>query len=85
MVPRSDRSERTMELFVPRLNCGGCVRGVTRAVHRVDPDAGVVCDLQTQRVSITTAAEPARILAELAEVGYPGRPTVGLEASDRIA
>jgi len=71
-----------MELFVARLNCGGCVRGVTRAVHRVDPAAEVVCDLQTQRVSITTTAEPARILTELAEVGYPGRPAADSEALD---
>lgn len=70
-----------MELFVPRLNCGGCVRGVTRAVHRVDPAAEVVCDLQTQQVSITTRADPARVLAELAEVGYPGRPAEALSSA----
>jgi copper chaperone len=63
-----------MELLIPRLNCGGCVRGVTRAVKGVDPEAEVVCDLATQIVRIDSAAEPERILAGLAEVGYPGRP-----------
>jgi copper chaperone CopZ len=57
------------------------VRGVTRAVHRVDPDAEVVCDLQTQQVSITTRADPARVLVELAEVGYPGRPVEALSSA----
>lgn len=66
-----------MELLIPRLNCGGCVRGVTRAVQRVDPAAEVVCDLQTQRVSIRSEADPAAILAGLDEVGYPGRPVTG--------
>ncbi|HSM13862.1 MAG TPA: heavy-metal-associated domain-containing protein [Thermoanaerobaculia bacterium] len=66
-----------MEIFVPRLNCGGCVRGVTRAVQRVDPSAEVACDLQTQQVRIESTAPPERILAELAEVGYPGRPLAG--------
>jgi len=70
-----------MEILVPRLNCGGCVRGVTRAVKRVDPEAEVVCDLQTQIVKVASAAEPERILAGLAEVGYPGRP-VGPGAID---
>jgi len=64
-----------MEILVPRLNCGGCVRGVTRAVQAVDPTAEVACDLQTQKVRIESKAEPATILASLAEVGYPGRPT----------
>jgi len=63
-----------MELLIPRLNCGGCVRGVTRAVQTVDPAAEVACDLQTQRVSIRSDADPDAILAGLAEVGYPGRP-----------
>jgi len=63
-----------MEFLVPRLNCGGCVRGVTRAVKAVDPEAEVVCDLQTQIVRVETAAAPEPILASLAEVGYPGRP-----------
>ena len=63
-----------MEFLVPRLNCGGCVRGVTRAVKSVDPDAEVVCDLQTQIVSVATKSGPEPIFASLAEVGYPGRP-----------
>lgn len=63
-----------MEFFVPRLNCGGCVRGVTRAVKAVDPGAEVVCDLQSQLVSVTTTSAPEKIFASLAEVGYPGRP-----------
>jgi copper chaperone len=63
-----------MDLLVPRLNCGGCVRGVTRAVQAVDPQATVVCDLTTQHVHITSTADPLVILASLAEVGYPGRP-----------
>jgi copper chaperone len=63
-----------MEFLVPRLNCGGCVRGVTRAVKAVDPEAEVVCDLQTQVVRVATSAAPEPIFASLAEVGYPGRP-----------
>lgn len=68
-----------MELLVPRLNCGGCVRGVTRAVKLVDPEAEVACDLQTQIVKIASEADPELILAGLAEVGYPGRPVPAAE------
>lgn len=63
-----------MEILIPKLNCGGCVRGVTRAVQSIDPTAEVACDLPTQRVTIRSRVEPATILAGLAEVGYPGRP-----------
>ena len=41
---------------VPDMDCGGCVRAITDAVHRLDAAATVQADLTTKRVSIGTAS-----------------------------
>jgi copper chaperone len=41
---------------VPDMDCGGCVRAITEAVHSLDATASVAADLATKRVSIGTAS-----------------------------
>ncbi|HMM83871.1 MAG: heavy-metal-associated domain-containing protein [Gammaproteobacteria bacterium] len=62
-----------IELTLPTMTCGHCVKTVTETIRRVDAQAQVTIDLPTHRVRIETTqpAEPFR--AALAEEGYePG-------------
>lgn len=42
---------------VPDMDCGGCVRAITEAVHRLDATAAVEADLGTKIVTIGTASQ----------------------------
>ena len=59
-----------IELTLPTMTCGHCVKTVTETIRRVDAGAHVDIDLPTHRVRIesTQPAEPFR--AALAEEGY---------------
>ncbi|MCU0814440.1 MAG: heavy-metal-associated domain-containing protein [Burkholderiaceae bacterium] len=59
-----------IELTLPTMTCGHCVKTVTETIHRVDAGARVSVDLPTHRVRIesTQPAEPFR--AALADEGY---------------
>lgn len=56
---------------VPDMSCGHCVATIEKTIHALDPKAAVVCDLDHQQVSVTTALGPDTIAAALAEAGYP--------------
>ena len=59
-----------IELTLPNMTCGHCVRTVTETVQRVDREAKVEIDLPTHRVRIEST-KPAEAFAEaLAEEGY---------------
>ncbi len=60
-----------MRLSIPDMHCGGCVRGVTRAVERVDAHAAVSTDLATREATVETDASAAAILAALEKAGFP--------------
>lgn len=62
-----------IELTLPTMTCGHCVKTVTETIRRVDAQAQVTIDLPTHHVRIETTqpAEPFR--AALTEEGYaPG-------------
>lgn len=61
-----------LELDLPGMTCGGCVRGVTAAVRELDPEAQVEADLERRRARITTRAAEARVREALTEAGYMG-------------
>ena len=63
-----------LDLQIPNMTCGHCVRAVTEAVQAVDPAAKVVIDLPTHKVQIETKAATAQMLARLAEAGYEAAP-----------
>ena len=60
-----------LELHIPAMSCGHCVRAITEAVHAVDPQAEVSADLAAHTVRVQTAAAAEIITAQLTQAGYP--------------
>lgn len=59
-----------IELILPTMTCGHCVRTVTDTVHRVDAQATVDIDLATHRVRIDSQRPSDEFAKALAEEGY---------------
>ena len=61
-----------IELTLPDMTCGHCVKTVTTTVHNLDADARVTIDLVKHHVQVesSTASRDA-IVQALAEEGYP--------------
>lgn len=59
-----------IELTLPTMTCGHCVRAVTETVQRVDAQALVQIDLPSHRVQIESTQPQAAFAAALAEEGY---------------
>ena len=59
-----------IELTVPTMTCGHCVKSVTRTVQQVDPAARVETDLALHRVRIESALDPHAFDAALTDEGY---------------
>lgn len=59
-----------VEITVPGMSCGPCVRAVTGAVQSVDPAAKVDIDLQTKLVAIDSGADVGAIEAAIEDAGY---------------
>ncbi len=59
-----------IELTLPTMTCGGCVRAVTQAVQQLDPAAKVDADLGSHLVKIDSSAERSQITAALADAGF---------------
>lgn len=62
-----------LELTLPDMTCGHCVKSVTATVQRVDPAATLQIDLPSHAVRIESALPPAGFVAALTEEGYPPR------------
>ena len=60
-----------IELHIPAMSCGHCVRAITEAVHAVDPVAEVSTDIQQHLVRIQTQLSAAAIEQQLTQAGYP--------------
>ena len=60
-----------IELTLPDMTCGHCVKAVTRAVQQLDPAATVEVDLPSHQVKITTSQPADAVKAALADEGYP--------------
>ena len=63
-----------IELTLPTMTCGHCVKTVTRTVQQVDPAATVEIDLPAQRVRIGSTRDAQAFAAALAEEGYAPQP-----------
>jgi copper chaperone len=59
-----------IDLTLPTMTCGHCVRTVTETVKRVDPAAKVEIDLATHRVQIDSTQPAQAFVTPLAEEGY---------------
>lgn len=60
-----------IELILPDMTCGHCVKTVTATVQALDAQAQVHADVTTHRVQIETTQPLALIRAALAQEGYP--------------
>jgi copper chaperone len=67
----------TIQLTLPDMTCGHCVKTVTQTAQRLDPAARVQADLATHRVTIDSSAAPEAIEAALAAEGYPATRSAG--------
>jgi copper chaperone len=59
-----------VQFHIETMTCGGCVRGVTKAIQSVDPAATVNADPATRKVEVTSAAPRERLVAALTEAGF---------------
>jgi copper chaperone len=60
-----------IELTLPTMTCGHCVKTVTRTVQRIDPAATVEIELASHRLRIGGSSEDAQAFrAALTEEGY---------------
>jgi copper chaperone len=59
-----------IELTLPTMTCGHCVKTVTATVQQVDAAAQVQIDLPTHRVRIESTRPAADFAKALAEEGY---------------
>lgn len=60
-----------IELTLPTMTCGHCVRTVTETVQRVDDQATVQIDLPSHRLQIESTQPAQAFAAALTEEGYP--------------
>jgi len=63
-----------IELHLPDMTCGHCVRTITEVARRLDPQADVQTDLSTHRARFQTEADPQALRKALEEEGYPAAP-----------
>ena len=59
-----------IELTLPTMTCGHCVKTVTETVQRIDPKATPQIDLPTHRVRIESSQPPEAFTKALTEEGY---------------
>jgi copper chaperone len=62
-----------IELKLPDMTCGHCVKSVTSTVQKLDPQAKVECDLPSHGVKIESTVLRERIVQALAIEGYPAQ------------
>ncbi|MBM6583719.1 heavy-metal-associated domain-containing protein [Microvirga sp. BT689] len=61
---------------IPGMNCGGCLRAITRAVQALDPQARVEADLEARTIRVISSESEASLLNALSNGGYPAQPLV---------
>ena len=59
-----------IDFKVQGMTCGGCVRGVTNALQRVDADAVVNVDLASKTVSVSSAADVQQLKRAIEKAGF---------------
>ncbi len=60
-----------IELHIPAMSCGHCVRAITEAVHAADPAAQVSADIPQHLVRVETQLSAEAIALQLTQAGYP--------------
>ncbi|MEE1657843.1 heavy-metal-associated domain-containing protein [Microvirga sp. CF3062] len=59
---------------IPGMNCGGCIRAITRSILALDPQAQVEADLETWTIRVASTKSETSLLDALSHGGYPAQP-----------
>jgi copper chaperone len=59
-----------LQIQVPDMACGACVKAITQAVAVIDTAATVEADLKTKWVTIETQVDEASLKVAIAAAGY---------------
>ncbi len=59
-----------MEVKVSGMTCGGCVKSVTNAILKVDPNAKIEVSLEKQLISLQTSATTNVISSTIENAGF---------------
>jgi copper chaperone len=68
------RSPAMIEMTLPTMTCGHCVKAVTQAIEQAAPDARVSIDLPSKQVQVETTHSRSSIEAAVKEAGYEPAP-----------
>ena len=60
----------TLHFTVPDMDCGGCVRSITEAIHKIDASAKVEANLESKDVSITGTATAQTYGKAIEDAGF---------------
>ena len=67
-----------MQFHIENMTCGGCARGVTKAIQSVDANAQVTADPPTRSVEVESSASRVQIEQALIAAGFaPGTHQAG--------
>ena len=61
----------SIQLKVPKMACGACVKTITQAILAIDAQASVTADTTTKQVNVETQAAESSIKEAIASAGYP--------------
>lgn len=64
----------TLHFTVPDMDCGGCVRSITEAIHQLDASAKVEANLESKAVSITGNADAKAYSSAIEDAGFTVAP-----------
>jgi copper chaperone len=59
-----------IDFKVQGMTCGGCARGVTNALQRVDANAVVNVDLASKTVSVNSTADVQQLKQAIEKAGF---------------
>jgi copper chaperone len=56
---------------VPKMSCGGCLSNITKALHKLDPNAKAEADFPTKTLKIESDATEDKVVEAMTNAGYP--------------
>ena len=59
-----------IELQVPSIMCDGCVSAVTAGIHKQDPNAKVIANVETKQIKVETAIDAASVRQAILDAGH---------------
>lgn len=60
-----------MQFRIENMTCGGCARGVTKAIQKVDANAVVKADPPNRLVEVESSASVEQLVVALEAAGFP--------------